>query len=61
MITDKYEIRIKDSFKRYFQVESLSAIKKKKLSKTQNAQENERLSQETASRIIGLDNETNKK
>ena len=52
---------LKTHSKDIFKLKVYLLLKKKKLSKTQNAQENERLSQETASRIIGLDNETNKK
>ena len=57
MIIEKDEIINKDLFKIYFQFPSLSDTHKK-LFKTQNAHENEKLVQEIKNRIIDLNNET---
>ena len=59
MITEKDQIINKDLFRKYFQFQSLSDMQKK-LSKTQNAQENEKLVQEIKNKIIDLNNETKK-
>ena len=59
MITEKDEIINKDFFKKYFQLQNLSDMQKK-LSATQNTQENEKLVQEIKSRITDLNNETKK-
>ena len=59
MITEKDEIIKKDLLKKNFQFQSLPDMQKK-LSKTQNAQENENLVQVIKSRIIDLNNKTKK-
>ena len=57
MITEKDEIINRDLIKRYSQFQSLCDMQKK-LSKTQNAQENEKPVKEIRSRMIDLNNET---
>ena len=59
MITQKDQIINKDLFRKYFQIQNLSDMQKK-LFKTQNEQENEKLVQEIKNKIIDLNNETKK-